>query len=733
MLRNFLLAAAGCALLVGAAHAQTMAKDTKGTSDERAAAMVAQMTQDEKLILVKGYFSTDFPPTRFVAPAEGRAGSAGYVPGVPRLGIPAQWQADAGVGVASQGGAKSKRPHTALPSGLALAASWDPEVAFAGGRMIGSEARADGFNVQLAGGVNLAREPRNGRNFEYTGEDPLLAGTIAGHAIAGIQSNHMISTMKHYAFNDQETDRNAGNVTIDEAAGRESDLLAFKIALEKGNPGSVMCAYNKFRGDHACESDYLLGQVLRKDWGWQGYVMSDWGAAHSVQKAALAGLDQESGFGLHPDDNFGKGLGDALADGSVSKARLDEMVTRILRSMFEHGLVDDVARETGEIDFEANKAISRKAAEAGMVLLKNDGDILPLAGAKTILVIGGHADKGVLSGGGSSQVYPGDGPLGGNAVPGIAPTFWPGPVVYYPSAPLAELKKQLPDAAIAYLDGSDRTGLAELAAKADVVIVFATQWASESIDVKMALDGEQDALIAEMARANPKTVVVLETAGPVKMPWNGNVAAILEAWLPGSGGGEAIANVLTGKVNPSGRLPVSFPADESQLPYPGEPRKGEIAYTEGAAVGYKWLDRNRLTPLYPFGYGLSYTRFTTDALNLDQDDDGGLSAEVTVGNIGEREGAQVVQIYAAHEGWEAPRRLAGFAKVSLKPGESKSVDIAIDPRLLAKWDVETHGWVIERGQYSLAAQTDALAEGEAVGFSLDALLYYPANWSMPKP
>ncbi|WEK46015.1 MAG: beta-glucosidase [Candidatus Andeanibacterium colombiense] len=732
MHKGLLLAAACCALIAGAATAQTAAKDTRGTPDERAAAMLKQMTQEEKLTLVKGYFSTDFPPAKFVAPPEGRAGSAGYVPGIPRLGIPGQWQADAGVGVASQGGASSKRPHTALPSGLALAASWDPQIAYDGGRMIGSEARADGFNVQLAGGVNLVREPRNGRNFEYTGEDPLLAGTIAGHAIAGIQSNHMISTVKHYAFNDQETDRNAGNVTIDEAAGRESDLLAFKIAIEQGNPGSVMCAYNRFRGDFACESDYLLTQVLRKDWGWQGYVMSDWGAAHSAVKAANAGLDQESGFGLHMDDNFGADLVDALAAGSVARARLNEMATRILRSMFEHGLIDDPASPTGGIDFAANKAVSRRGAEAGAVLLKNEGELLPLAGVKRIAVIGGHADKGVMSGGGSSQVYPGDGPLGGNAVPGIAPTSWPGPVVFYPSSPVEELRKQLPGVRIDYLDGSDAAAAAALAGQADVAIVFGTQWASESIDVKLALDGEQDALIAGVAKANPKTVVVLETAGPVRMPWNGAVAAVLEAWLPGSGGGEAIANLLTGRVNPSGRLPVSFPANESQLPYPGEPRKGEIAYTEGAAVGYKWFDKHKLTPLYPFGYGLSYTRFTMDAVNLDQDDHRGLSAEVTLSNIGEREGAQVIQLYASHDGWEAPRRLAGFAKVKLKPGETRKVDIAIDPRLLAKWDTGAHGWTIESGQYAIAAQGDALSDGEAVGFSLDAPLFYPAGWSMPK-
>ncbi len=264
----------------------------------------AEMTQAEKLALLEGYFATDFGPTKFTAPQEVREGSAGYVPGIPRLGVPPQWETDAGLGVASQGGAKHKRPATALPSGPATAATFDPDLAYEGGRMIGGEARAYGFNVMLGGAVNLLREPRNGRNFEYAGEDPLLAGTIVGAEIAGVQSNHVIDTIKHYALNDQETDRGTGNFIIDEAALRMSDLLAFEFAVERGNPGSVMCAYNLVNGLHACESPLLLTRVLRDDWGWKGYVMSDWGAAHSTAASANAGLDQESGFGLQTDGWF---------------------------------------------------------------------------------------------------------------------------------------------------------------------------------------------------------------------------------------------------------------------------------------------------------------------------------------------------------------------------------------------------------------------------------------------
>src|SRR5690606_5891392 len=376
---------------------------------------------------------------------------------------------DAGIGVATQGGAAEKRARTALPSGLAVAASWDPEIARAGGAMIGAEARADGFNVLLAGSVNLMREPRNGRNFEYAGEDPLLAATIVGAQIAGVQSNRIISTVKHYAVNDQETDRNDGNALIEEGALRMSDLLAFQIAIEKGDPGSVMCAYNRVGGLYSCENPFLLQQVLREEWDFLGYVLSDWGAGHST--ADWFNADK---------------LKAALAAGEIAEEQIDLMAARILRSMFAHGLIDDPVVEGQPIDFAANRAVSQRAAEAGIVLLKNERDLLPLAaGVRRIAVIGGHADRGVLSGGGSSQVYPD----GGNAVPGLEPTTWPGPVVYHPSSPLEELRKLLPEATIEYADGSDPAAAARLAAASDLAIVFGTQWASESIDVEMKLDG----------------------------------------------------------------------------------------------------------------------------------------------------------------------------------------------------------------------------------------------------
>ncbi|WP_242186620.1 glycoside hydrolase family 3 C-terminal domain-containing protein [Sphingomonas sp. CARO-RG-8B-R24-01] len=692
--------------------------------DARATALVAAMTRDEKQTLVFGYFGTDFPVSRYIAPTAALEGSAGYVPAIPRLGIPAQFQTDAGVGVATQGGAKNKRGRTALPSGLAIAASWDLTVARAGGAMIGDEARRSGFSVMLAGGVNLLREPRNGRNFEYGGEDPLLAGTIVGEEVIGIQSNHVVSTIKHYAFNDQETDRNTGNSIIDHSAARVSDLLAFQLAIERATPGSIMCSYNRVDGTHACENSWLLTDVLRGDWGFKGYVMSDWGATHSTIEAANAGLDQDSGFPFDKAPYFGRALQAALDQGTVAPARLDLMTHRILRAMFAQGLFEHPLQQQA-IDLPGHAAVTRAAAEAGTVLLKNDRNLLPLTGrAKRIAIIGGHADKGVLAGGGSSLVYPAE----GNAVPGIGPTSWPGPVMYYPSSPMEEIKRQVPGAAVRYIDGSDPVAAAALARDSDVVIVFATQWAGESFDVPMGLDGQQDALIAAVGSANRNTVVVLETGGPVAMPWIDRVGAVVEAWYPGTAGGAAIANVLTGKVNPSGRLPVTFPRGVDQLPDPALPHSGDVRYREGAAVGYKWFDAKAIKPLFAFGHGLSYTRFASGGLKAGVAN-GAIAASFTVRNTGPRAGASVAQIYVAPVagGWEAPKRLGGFAKVDLAAGASRTVSVNVDPRLLATWDEAGHQWRIAGGAYRVTLADSAMDVKQTVTVTVPASVL-PATW-----
>jgi beta-glucosidase len=681
-------------------------------ADSRARLLLGAMTQDEKLTLVFGYFSSDAPWKNSKKPAAGLEQSAGYVGGSSRLGIPALMETDAGTGVASQPGA-NPRLRTALPSNLATAASWDPELAYAGGRMIGNEARLSGFNVLLAGGINLAREPRNGRNFEYGGEDPLLAANIVAAQIRGIQSNHVISTIKHFALNDQETNRTTLSVRVDNRSARMSDLLAFELAIGQSSPGAVMCAYNRVNGIYSCENGWLLDDVLKRDWGYRGFVMSDWGATHSTIPAANAGLDQDSGYPFDASPYFAGALKESVEDGYVPAARLDDMAVRILRSMFVNGLFDDPVL-TGDIDFTAHAELSRAAAEGAMVLLKNDLHLLPLGkSVKSILIVGSHADAGVLSGGGSSQVYP----VGGLAL--LEPDVKGGPRVYLGSSPMQALAARS-RARITYDPGADLKAAADLARHSDVVIVFAHQWSTEGIDGTLRLDEEQDALIVELARVNAKTVVVLETGGPVLMPWVDAVAAVLEAWYPGSSGGEAIARVLTGEVNPSGRLPLTFPRSVEQLPRPQldgfpEQRNARIGvdYTlEGAAVGYKWFDRRGFEPLFPFGYGLSYSRFDLSNLGVSVDDKG-LSVRFAVRNAGDRAGKYAAQVYvsplgdAVATGWEAPKRLGGFKKVSLQPGQSVAVSLSIEPRTLAVYDDAQQSWIIEEGDYDVSLSTDS--------------------------
>jgi len=680
--------------------------------EERTRLLLDAMTQDEKLALVLGYFSSDAPWKNFKKPEGGLEQSAGYIPGNTRLGIPALTETDAGIGVASQPG-DHPRARTALPSNLATAATWDADLAYAGGRMIGNEARLSGFNVMLAGGINLLREPRNGRNFEYAGEDPWLAGTMVAAQVRGIQSNHIISTVKHYALNDQETNRTTLSVHIDDRSARMSDLLAFEFAIEQSSPGAVMCAYNRINGTYSCENPWLLNEVLKLDWGYKGFVMSDWGAVHSTIPAANAGLDQQSGCPFDASPYFASALKEAVEDGYVPQSRLDDMAGRILWAMFANGLFDEPAT-AGDIDFRAHADISRGDAEDSMVLLKNARQTLPLSPSlKSLLIVGSHADVGVLSGGGSSQVYS----VGGVAL--LEPRADGGNTVYFRSSPLQALAART-RARVQYDEGTDREAAARLAARSDAVVIFAHQWNGEGSDGSLTLSDNQDALIAAVARANPRTVVVLETGGPVFMPWISRVAGVLEAWYPGSSGGEAIARVLTGEVNPSGRLPVTFPRSLEQLPrprldgFPADPHaRFSVDYTvEGAAVGYKWFDRTGAVPLFPFGFGLSYTRFALSGFDADVRGNQ-VSVRFSVRNTGNRQGAYVAQVYASpvhpesSAGWEAPRRLCGYKKVHLEPGASAEVELSIDPRLLAQYESARKTWITAKGDYELALSTDA--------------------------
>jgi beta-glucosidase len=695
--------------------------DAAMSPDARAALLLAQMTQDEKFQLIRSYYAGPDRPADKPMPT-GAIASAGYVPPIERLGIPALKESDAGLGVASSTRMRPGDYATPLPAGPVTAASWDPQVAYRGGAMIGGEAHRKGFNVLLAGGVNLMREPRNGRNFEYAGEDPLLSGTIVGEAIRGVESAHVISTIKHFALNDQETGRDTISAQIGEQAMRESDLLAFELAIERGKPGSVMCAYNKVNGDWACENDYLMNQLLKGDWKYPGFVMSDWGGVHSAAKAVNAGLDQESAGEIFDKQlYFDAPLRDALAKGEVKQARLDNMVQRILRSMFAAGLFEHPAAKA-PIDEAANLAVARETLEAGAVLLRNEHDVLPLDAAKlgSLAVIGAHADKGVIAGGGSSLVSA----KGGNAVPGIAPTAWPGPVMYHPYAPLTALRAMAPKASVQFAEGDDLAAAAALAAKSDVAVVFVQKWQAESIDAKdLSLPDNQDALVAAVAKANPRTIVVLENGGPVAMPWLDQVGAVLEVWYPGGDAGTGIANLLSGKVNPSGRLPLSWPRDVSQLPRPALPGAGggtppaSVDYAiEGADVGYRWFQSRGIKPLFPFGYGLSYTRFAHGPLKLATHDNQ-VHAVVEVSNTGHRAGAEVAQVYVQVPGAKA-HRLAGYAKVFLRPGEHRTLSIPLERRLLADFDTAKHAWVLRGGDYQVVEGRSSDDLGQPVTLKL---------------
>ena len=683
----------------------------------RADALVKQMTMDEKITYLHGLF----PPNTKPAPAD-MIPSAGYVPGVPRLKIPTLRESDASLGVANQVEQRKGDVATALPSGLALASTFEPKLAYAGGAMIGSEARAKTFNVLLAGGVNLTRDPWAGRNFEYLGEDPLLAGEMAAEQIKGVQSNHIVSTIKHFALNAQETGRHVMDAQIGEADLRESDLLAFQIAIEKSNPASVMCAYNKVNSDWACQNDFLLNKVLKRDWNYPGFVMSDWGAVHSTTKAALAGLDQQSGQELDTQIFFGDDLKAAVAKGEVSQARVDDMVRRILHGVITSGLMDNPTPTTAQpIDYDAHAKVAQAVAERGSVLLKNEGNLLPLAKtAKKIVLIGAHADVGVLSGGGSSQVRsvggaPVEIPLNGGEAASFVRVTW------HASSPLEAIKAAAPGAQVIYVDGKDPAAAAAAAKDADVAIVFAWHWQTEAQDApSIVLPDNQDALIDAVAAANKNAIVVLETGGPVAMPWLDRVGAVLQAWYPGQRGGQAIARLLFGEVNPSGRLAMTFPKSADQAPRASAPgfaeqaaiddarRAGQkvdgikgfaVQYPEGAAVGYRWYAQEKRQPLYPFGYGLSYTAFAYK--NLKVEDAAGLKVSFDVTNTGKVAGADTPQLYVTAGKRKSMVRLAGFQKVDLAPGQTKRVTLTVEPRLLADYDVAKPGWTIPAGSYPL--------------------------------
>ncbi len=721
----------GTALCASAAHAQdrqrpVTAQDMDAAYEE-AKTIVAQMQPEEKVRLTMGILALPLVPGAEI-PEEALM-SAGFVPGVPRLGIPALTETDGPLGVAYALGLRGDYA-TAMPAGIAMGATFNRDLAFAQGHAIGAEARAKGFNVLLAGGANLARDPRNGRTFEYISEDPLLTGQLIGWNIAGVQSNEIVSTIKHFALNGQETGRKFVDVQISDTAARESDLLAFQIGIEIGQPGSVMCAYNRVNGEQGCASDYLLNKVLKQDWGYRGWVMSDWGAVPGLY-AAWNGLDQQSGSQLDPDTFFDDELLAAAEADSDHMKRLDDMNARVITGLIATGVLENPVATGGDIDWDANAAVARKAAEQGIVLLRNEGNALPLAAnAESILVVGGYADSGVLSGGGSSQTHPEGGPAVSRPLSDSGAFSGFISEQYQRGAPLDAIRARKPEGSVRFRPGRYSSDAAALAAQSDVVIVFATQWMTEGVDVSdLSLPDGQDAAIARIAAANPNTIVVLETGGPVDMPWLDDVAAVIEAWYPGQGGAEAIAGVLFGEVNPSGRLPITFPRNVAQLPredIPGmleydpdfagnPPSPDSKLFTdyniEGSDLGYRWNARQQQEALFPFGFGLSYTSFASSDLETD-----GASASFTLRNTGERAGATVGQVYLVSRDGEARQRLVGFERVELEPGAETTVNVEIDPRLLADWNGD--GWTIAEGVYSFALGSDAETLGQSVDVQL---------------
>ncbi|WP_349258589.1 beta-glucosidase [Steroidobacter sp.] len=677
------------------------------------------MTDDERfslIISVMGYM-----PGSSVGPRDARIPkdlkmSAGYTPGVPRLGIPAIQSSDASMGVTNPGYRPDDEGATAFPSLIALGSSFNPELVRKDGEAIAREARIRGFNVQLAGGCNLARDPRNGRNFEYFSEDPYLSAVLAAEQVNGIQSQGVVSTLKHYSLNCNETNRHWLDALIDPAAHREADLLTFQIAIERSQPGSIMSGYNKINGEHAGGNHHLLNEVLKDAWGYRGWVMSDWGATPQWE-FALRGLDQESGvqadrmlWGKEP---FTDDLRDAYAKGKFPKERLSDMVHRILRSLFAVGV--DKWGPAPKVDMDQQNAIALEAARQGIVLLKNEA-ALPLATDKPlkIAVIGGYAQQGVISGTGSGAVMPVGGFAGVVKIGGAGVMGKHRNLHLFAPSPLDELKRALPKAQFDFDPGYTPAEAALTARRSDVVIAFGIRVEGEGFDsVDLSLPWGQDAVIDAVATANPNTVVVLETGNPVSMPWRDKVKAIVEAWYPGQAGARAIAEVLAGHVNPSGRLPVTFPESLGQTPRPELPCLGTpwgsavtIEYNEGAEVGYRWFAQKRRKPLYAFGHGLSYTTFDYKDLEVEGGDT--ITASFTVTNTGQREGADVPQLYLTSAPGEERMRLLGFERVELGPGEMRRVSIKADPRLLARFDGKSGKWQVTDGVHRVALGKSAI-------------------------
>lgn len=673
-------------------------------------------------------------------------------PGVARLGIPEFWMTDGPHGIRpevlwdewEQAG-WTNDSCVAFPALTCLAASWDPEIARLYGKSIGEEARYRNKTVLLGPGVNIYRSPLNGRNFEYMGEDPYLAGKMVVPYVQGVQQNGVAACVKHYALNNQEVNRHTTNVIVDDRALYEIYLPAFKAAVQEGNAWAIMGSYNLYKNQHGCHNQYLLNDILKGEWSFDGVVVSDWGGVHNTQEAITNGLDMEFGSWTNGLSNGASNAYDnyyladpylkLIREGKVGTKELDDKVRRILRLAYRTTM--DRNRPYGSLCSEAHFAAARSIGEEGIVLLQNRNDLLPidLNRAKRIVVIGENAIKMMTVGGGSSSLK-----------------------VKYELSPLDGIRKRVGDQAeVIYARGyvGDPSGeyngvksgqdledsrspeelIAEavaVAKEADYVIFIgglnksAHQDCEDADRKELGLSYGQDKVITALAKANKNLIVVNISGNAIAMPWVKEVPAIVQAWYLGSEAGSAIASVLTGDVNPSGKLPFTFPASLQDVgahklgEYPGTPRSDgspivDQKYNEGIFVGYRWVDKEKTKPLFSFGHGLSYTTFAygkavADKKVMGQDET--LTITLPVTNTGCREGSEVIQLYISDLQSSLPRpvkELKGFSKVKLAPGETREVTFTIGKEALSFFDDTRHEWVAEPGKFEAwigASSTD---------------------------
>ncbi len=663
-------------LLLFAAFAAANPLARAQSADARARKIVSQMTLDEKIEELHGI--RDATHYR-------------YVPGIPRLGIPPLRVANGPAGVGPAGD-RPQLPATALPAPISLAATWDVEAARAYGAIIGKEARALGYGLLEGPDVNVMRVPQNGRTFEAFGEDPYLDGQIAVRVVEGIQSQRVISNVKHYDANNQESQRFTINEIIGQRALHEIYLPAFAAAVRQGHAASVMCAYPRVNGTYNCENRLLLTRILKEGWDFNGFITSDFGATHSTVPSALAGLDLEMPTGQY----FSDALETAVQSGKVPMAVIDDKLIRRFRTMMELGVFDHPPQRQ-PIPAREDGAVARRLAEQGMVLLKNSGSLLPLSADRlhSIAVIGPYAGQAMTGGGGSSRVIP-----------------------FYTVDPVRGIEERAGSRVkVKYADGRDITQAVSLARSSDVAIVMVGDHETEGRDHGLTLSGNQDRLVEAVATANHRTVVVLKSGSVILMPWVDQIPAILEAWYPGEEDGHAVAAVLFGDVSPSGKLPITFPRSLADLPastpeqYPG--MNGVAKYTEGVFVGYRHYDAKGIKPLFSFGYGLSYTTFAYKHLHISPNHIAAKSAGATVAvdfdvtNSGGRAGAEVAELYLGFPRSRAvpepPKQLKGFEKLRLEPGQSRHVRIVLNSRSFSYWDTRIQGWAVMPGVYRILA------------------------------